>query len=79
MQTGAAVNVGVPTNKVNKPTHFLAKHFPIDGRKDFYKWVIMTPKGIARDFEGKPMYFDSFELERAKSVLKAIKKVSKIR
>lgn len=51
----------------------LQKHYPIEGRIDFYKWVINTPKGLAKDYKGDIMYFDEFNLDRAKQVCEAIK------
>lgn len=75
MKTGAITRVGTKLNKDGRPTIYLEKHFPIEGRKDFYKWVIITPQGLAKDFEGKTMYFDSFNLWHAKEVLKAKKRV----
>lgn len=72
MFTGAILS-GNSTNKVNRPTIYLEKYYPIEGRKDFYKWCIVTPEGIAKDYKGNEMYFDS--LEQAKLVRKAIIKV----
>lgn len=53
--------------------YYMEKTFPIDGRTDFYKWVLMTPNGIANGLDGKPMFFDEFNSEQAKRVLKALK------
>lgn len=78
MTTGAVKGVGLPLNKQGKPKHYLEKRYPIEGRKDFFKWVIVTPKGLAKDFEGKEMYFDPFQFELAKTVLKSIRKTARI-
>lgn len=78
------VGAGLPSvgysmkNQNTRPTHYLEKHFPIEGRKDFFKWVIETPNGLAKDFEGNVMYFDHFNLERAKDTLRAIKRTVKM-
>ena len=72
-RVGSMNRVGIGTHI---PTHYLEKHYPIENRTDFFKWVIVTPNGLAKDFEGKEMYFDSFALDHAKDVLRAIKKVA---
>lgn len=54
------------------------KVYPIEGRTDFFKYVIMDNGKIATDFENKEMYFDEFDLERATTVCKAINKTKKI-
>ncbi len=78
METGAISRVGSKLNKDSKPTIYLEKHYPIKGRKDFYKWVIQTPTGLATDFQGKAMYFDSFEFWRAKAVMDAKRRLAKM-
>lgn len=78
METGSISGVGTKLNKAGKPTIYLEKRFPIKGRKDFYKWVIVTPTGLAKDWQGKDMYFDEFDLWRAKEVLKARRRVEVI-
>ena len=60
------------------PSIYLEKFFPIEGREDFYKWVIQTPNGLAKDFEGKVMYFDSFNLWHAQEVMKAKMRVMRM-
>lgn len=75
MRTGQTLNTGA--GRIKKPAHYLEKYYPIEGRKDFYKWVIVTPTGLAKDWQGKEMYFDSFNLELAKTTLKAIRKVAR--
>jgi len=60
------------------PSIYLKKFFPIEGREDFYKWVIQTPNGLAKDFEGKVMYFDSFNLDQAERVMEANRRVAKM-
>lgn len=35
------------------------KVYPIKGRKDFYKYVILNDGKIAKDFQGKQMYFNA--------------------
>lgn len=78
MKTGQ-IKVGFRRmNSNNRPTHYLEKHHPIKDRKDFYKWVIVTPNGLAKDYKGEVMYFDDFNLEHAKNVLRAIKKVARL-
>jgi hypothetical protein len=55
----------------------IEKYFPQEGRQDFFKYIIVDSKGsIAKDFEGKEMYFEEFQLEQVKSTLEAIKRVS---
>lgn len=51
----------------------IKKVYPIKGRKDFFKYVIMDNGAIAIDFNGKEMYFDS--LIYAKDVAEARRKV----
>lgn len=78
MKTGQIKNVGVHNmNSNNRPTHYLEKHFPIKDRTDFFKWTIVTPQGLAKDYKNEVMYFDHFNLDHAKDVLRAIKKTSK--
>lgn len=60
-----------------KTAYTLQKHYPIEGRTDFFKYVIQTPKGLAKDFKGEVMYFDEFNKGQAERVLEAIKKTSK--
>ena len=75
--TGRIQNTGYNMRNQNvRPTHYLEKYYPIENRKDFFKWVIVTPNGLAKDYQGEVMYFDEFNLENAKTVLKAIKKVA---
>lgn len=78
IRVGGLTHVGVKLNKEGRPSIYLEKHYPIEGRKDFYKWVIQTPKGLAKDFEGNVMYFDNFALETAKDVLRAKRKVARL-
>ena len=73
MRTQALNQIGVGRKK--PITHYLEKYYPIENRKDFYKWVIVTPRGQAKDYKGDIMYFDAFNLDQAKNTLKAIKKV----
>lgn len=49
----------------------------VNDDETFYKWVIVTPNGLATDFNNKIMYFDSFEFDGAKDVLKSIRKTFK--
>jgi hypothetical protein len=65
-------------NTQTRPQIYLEKRYPIKGRKDFFKWVIVTPNGLAKDINGKDMYFDDFNLEQAKRVLKARRNVAKL-
>ena len=79
MKTGQIKNVGVHNmNSNNRPTHYLEKHFPKKEDDTFFKWRIVTPNGLATDFEGKVMYFDEFNLDHAKNVLRAIKKTDRL-
>lgn len=78
MKTGQ-IRVGYRQPNTNvRPTIYLEKHFPIEGRTDFYKWVIVTPNGLHTDFEGKTMYFDEFDFQRARTVLKAVRKTNRL-
>ena len=56
------------------------KVYPIKGRRDFFKYVVMDNGAIAKGFQGnkwdEPMYFDS--KERAEEVAKARRKVQKL-
>lgn len=65
-------------NTNNRPEIYLEKRYPIEGRRDFFKWVIVTPNGLAKDFEGKEMYFDPFNFELAKSVMLANRRVARM-
>jgi len=76
MKVDALNQIGV--GRKQPITNYLEKHYPIENRKDFYKWVIITPRGQARDYKGDIMYFDSFNLDQAKQVLKSIKKTLKV-
>jgi len=62
----------------------VTKVYPIEGRKDFFKYTILK-KGesifnkdakLHTDFQGKEMYFD--DKEQADYVCKAINKVARI-
>jgi len=56
------------------------KVYPIKGRRDFFKYVVMDNGVIAKGFQGnsfnEPMYFDS--KERAEEVAGARRKVQKL-
>lgn len=52
------------------------KVFPIKGRTDFFKYVIKDEGVIVKDFEGKEMYFDSFNLKQANLVCEAYNNVN---
>jgi hypothetical protein len=56
------------------------KVYPIKGRKDFFKYVVMDNGVIAKGFQGnkfdEPMYFDNKEY--AESVANARRKVQKL-
>ena len=55
----------------------IKKHYPIENREDFFKYIIVDEKGnLYKDFENKEMYFDC--LEHAKSVKESIEHVEKI-
>lgn len=76
MKTDSLNQIGV--GRKRPITHYLEKHYPIVNRTDFYKWVIVTPKGLAKDYKGDIMYFDEFNLSRAKDTLKSIKKTERL-
>lgn len=61
-----------------RPSIYLEKRYPIEGRKDFFKWVIVTPEGLAKDINGKEMYFDEFNFDLAKKVMFAKRHVAKL-
>jgi hypothetical protein len=56
------------------------KVYPIKGRKDFFKYVVMDNGVIAKGFQGnsfdEPMYFDS--KEHADMVANARRKVQRL-
>lgn len=52
---------------------FIEKVFPIKGREDFFKYVVMVNKEIATDLMNQPMYFD--KIEEAEAVQDACQKV----
>jgi len=62
----------------------LKKHYPIEGRTDFFKWTIIATgeslnnnnAKLHTDYKGKQMYFD--DKERAQYVCDAINKVEKV-
>ena len=61
----------------NKKMITIKKVYPIDGRKDFFKYVVMDNGVIAKGFQGnsfdQPMYFDN--REDAARIANARKKV----
>jgi hypothetical protein len=57
----------------------IIKYFPIDGREDFFKYVIINGDGaIHKDWEKKEMYFEEFQLEQAERVLESINNVEQL-
>ena len=46
------------------------------GRTDFFKYVIKDEGVIVKDFEGKEMYFDSFNLKQVNLVCEAYNTVN---
>lgn len=52
------------------------KIYPIKGRKDFFKFVVMEGDNIAKGMDGKEMYFDSEKT--ALSICSARKRVNKL-
>ena len=52
------------------------KVFPIKGRTDFFKCLIKDEGAIVKDFKGKEMYFDSFNLKQANLVCEAYNNVN---
>ena len=52
------------------------KVFPIKGRTDFFKYLIKDEGVIVKDFKGKEMYFDSFNLKQANLVCEAYSTVN---
>lgn len=78
MKTGQ-IRVGYRQPNTNvRPTIYLEKHYPINNRKDFYKWAIVTPNGLHTDYKGEVMYFDSFNFQHARNVLKAVRKTNRL-
>jgi hypothetical protein len=59
-------------------TIYLKKYYPIEGREDFFKWVIMTPDGMAKDYKGDVMYFDEFGYDKAISIMESIKHCKRV-
>jgi len=60
-----------------KNTNFkIAKVYPIEGRKDFFKYTIQLNGILAKDYKGNEMHFD--DLNHAKSVCNAKNKVNRI-
>ncbi len=56
----------------------IIKHFPFEGRQDFFKYIIVDENGkIWTDWQGKEMYFEEFQFEQAERVLESIKVVQK--
>lgn len=72
--TGGFFNVGTSTNKLGRPTVYLQKHYPTKGDKNYFNWVIVTPKGLAKDFKNRVLKFERGDFERAKANLKIIRK-----
>ena len=57
----------------------IEKVYPIEGRKDFFKYVLKDKNGnIKKDYQGKEMYFDEWDLDNAKSVKKSIETVNQL-
>jgi len=52
------------------------KVYPIENRKDFFKYTIQKEGILAKDFNKKEMYFD--DLKHAKDVSRAKNKVQRI-
>lgn len=79
MQTDAIINTGFSVmNSNQRPSYYLEKHYPNKDRQDFFKWVIVTPEGLAKDLNGNVMYFDHFNLMQAKRTLKAIRTTARV-
>ena len=55
---------------------YIKKVYPIEGRKDFYKYVIIENKQLCKDYRKKEMYFDC--IEQAKMVCDARNRVKRI-
>jgi len=63
----------------------IKKYYPIENRKDFYKYTILETgesvfnkdAKLHKDLKGQEMYFDS--LERANEVCNAINKVESLK
>jgi hypothetical protein len=57
----------------------IEKHFPIEGREDFFKYVIVDEKGNkAKGYKGKVMYFEESQFEQANKTLNAILSVKRL-
>jgi hypothetical protein len=76
MKTTKGIGFGTINTNI-RPTHYIEKFYPINGRTDFFKLVIVTPDGLATDYKGDIMYFDEFRRAYAIKTLKAIKITSK--
>lgn len=68
--TGALAQIGV--GRPRPPKVYLEKRYPLEDRTDFYKWVIVTPYGLARDFQGRQIWLDDYD--RAKEIALSIRK-----
>ena len=57
----------------------IEKVYPIQGRKDFFKYVLKDQHGnIHKDYKGEEMYFDEWALDRAKEVKQSIETVNQL-
>ena len=59
------------------------KVYPIEGRKDFFKYVVMDNGQIAKGFQGnrfdEPMYFDSkVDADRVADARRKVIKLNKL-
>jgi len=55
----------------------IVKVYPIEGRTDFYKYTIQSDGNLAKDFEGKEMFFENEE--QAELVCKSKNKVNNLK
>ena len=58
--------------KYNNPR--IEKIYPIEGRKDFFKFAVMEGDGIAKDMQGDEMVFMDFK--EAQTIANASRRVN---
>ena len=69
MRTYNQLDIDIQQEKLDKANAFikanrqwkLVKVYPIEGRTDFAKYTIQKDGNLAKDFEGKQMFFDNVE------------------
>lgn len=80
--TKESILTKLPDNKegyIVVPYFEIIKYFPIEGRQDFFKYVIVNEEGtISKDYKDKEMYFEEYQLEKAERVLASINRVNSL-